>query len=106
MNDLPFLSTEWPGRTFSELTAFLLSFFSLTVALFSREWQVAYRTEMGTKKVTANTHHKHALHKYFYIHIDTAQKCKSYLLMYIYLVHKNHPENIMVAIAEKVKIFK
>lgn len=38
---------------FSELTAFLLSFFSLTVALFSREWQVAYRTEMSTITFTA-----------------------------------------------------
>lgn len=46
---------------FSKLTAFLFSFFSLTVALFSREWQVAYRTEMSTIMVTAlathtNTH--------------------------------------------------
>lgn len=38
---------------FSKLTAFLFSFFSFTVALFSREWQVAYRTEMSTIMVTA-----------------------------------------------------
>lgn len=38
---------------FSKLTAFLFSFFSFTVALFRREWQVAYRTEMSTIMVTA-----------------------------------------------------
>lgn len=42
---------------FSKLTAFLFSFFSLTVALFSREWQVAYRTEMSTIMVTAPATH-------------------------------------------------
>lgn len=42
---------------FSKLTAFLFSFFSFTVALFSREWQVAYRTEMSTIMVTAPATH-------------------------------------------------
>lgn len=43
----------WGENRFSKLTAFLFSFFSFTVALFSREWQVAYRTEMSTIMVTA-----------------------------------------------------
>lgn len=47
---------------FSKLTAFLFSFFSLTVALFSREWQVAYRTEMSTIMVTAPATHTQNTH--------------------------------------------
>ena len=57
-------------RRFSKLTAFLFSFFSFTVALFSREWQVAYRTEMSTIMVTAPAIHTHThthTHTHWYL---------------------------------------
>lgn len=41
---------ETAKKTSRKLTDFLFSFFSFTVALFRREWQVAYRTEMSTNK--------------------------------------------------------
>lgn len=44
-------------KSSGRLTDFLFSFFSLTVALFSREWQVAYRAEMGTEVTAAATQH-------------------------------------------------
>lgn len=54
--DLGFASKETANKKFSKLTDFLFSFFSLTVALFSREWQVAYRTEMSTNKSQHRLH--------------------------------------------------
>lgn len=49
------------------LTDFLFSFFSLTVALFRREWQVAYRAEMSTERsqqLHNCTQHSHSAYRH------------------------------------------